>query len=493
MINKSLLRKFSTICLTEQEAKVFTALLDASTEMGKQTTLRAAGGWVRDKLLGGESSDIDIALDNVPGDVFSEFLHQRERSKGNISSIGIVKENPDQSKHIRTASFRFHGIDFDINNLRSETYTESSRIPEVKFAKHPSEDAFRRDFTINALYYNLNTREVEDFTGTGLSDLESGIVRTPLPASRTFVDDPLRVLRAVRFASRFEFKLDPEIVDAWAHEDVRAGLMNKVSRERIGVEICKMMRDANAFKAVGLFLDSGLLELILQPPLSSGVPSLAGVSAKDYGEWKKAWAANGIPESDVEKKCMRKFRIVKEKSNLISQNESFYFNLSVLLLACVRKKASPNAALVARLALKLSSADSKAVGNLLSSLDQAGKILSDSAESAAVNIGRLARGPLKEHVRTAFILFLVSDPGIGEDEIIVKVEELDAVISKFNLSACHTWKPVLDGAEIQTLLSVKPGKRIQQLLSIQFDMMFLGDRCAHQIKERLIAENAKLV
>eukprot|EP00952_Eustigmatos_sp_NYUAD-ZCMA_P010956 44673-Eustigmatos_ZCMA.PRE.1 len=89
----------------------------------------------------------------------------------------------------------------DFTNLGTETYQRDSRIPVTSFGT-AEEDAYRRDFTINALFYNLNTREVEDLTGRGLTDLlGEGLIRTPLPARTTFLDDPLRLLRAVRFAA----------------------------------------------------------------------------------------------------------------------------------------------------------------------------------------------------------------------------------------------------------------------------------------------------
>ena len=76
------------------------------------------------------------------------------------------------------------------------------------------EDALRRDITINSLFFNLDTMEVEDFTGKGLDDLKNGIIRTPLPAYQTFLDDPLRVLRVIRFATRFGYSVDPKTLDA---------------------------------------------------------------------------------------------------------------------------------------------------------------------------------------------------------------------------------------------------------------------------------------
>ena len=99
----------------------------------------------------------------------------------------------EQSKHLETANVRVLGVFIDCVNLRSEAYTEDSRIPSITFGT-PQEDALRRDFTINTLFYNVSTMQIEDFTGKGLTDLRDKIIRTPLPAYVTFKDDPLRVM-----------------------------------------------------------------------------------------------------------------------------------------------------------------------------------------------------------------------------------------------------------------------------------------------------------
>lgn len=108
----------------------------------------------------------------------------------------------------------------------------------------PYEDAVRRDTTINSLFFNVHTRRVEDLTGTGIADLQEGIVRTPLEALQTFTDDPLRVLRCIRFAARLGYSLDDGIWDCLDGEQgqhVRAALRDKVSRERVGIEVDKML------------------------------------------------------------------------------------------------------------------------------------------------------------------------------------------------------------------------------------------------------------
>ncbi|KAF4726108.1 CCA tRNA nucleotidyltransferase, mitochondrial, partial [Perkinsus olseni] len=232
-----LMVKEPAIVLTEKETAVFKVIMDTIHHFQLNTVPRAAGGWVRDKLLGKESDDIDIAVDDMSGETFAykvkDFLATTSPN-ASCSSVGVVRANPDQSKHLETATLRVLDISLDVNNLRTETYTQDSRIPVVALGT-PQEDASRRDFTINALFYNLRTASVEDFTGKGLEDLRAGIIRTPLEPTITFQDDPLRILRAVRFSTRLGFRLDDGIVKAASDPNIYGLLLTKVSRERWGV------------------------------------------------------------------------------------------------------------------------------------------------------------------------------------------------------------------------------------------------------------------
>ncbi|KAF5829607.1 hypothetical protein DUNSADRAFT_15846 [Dunaliella salina] len=179
-----------------------------------------AGGWVRDKLLGRDSLDIDIALDSMLGKDFAELVNQHLSSQGKeVRTAAVIQSNPEQSKHLETARLKISGLWIDLVNLRSETYARGSRIPQMEFGT-PEQDALRRDFTINSLFYNINKGMVEDFTGRGIADLREGIIRTPLPPTETFLDDPLRVLRAVRFAARFACDLEQSVEDAAANKQV---------------------------------------------------------------------------------------------------------------------------------------------------------------------------------------------------------------------------------------------------------------------------------
>ncbi|TMW61651.1 hypothetical protein Poli38472_010714 [Pythium oligandrum] len=264
----------SAITLTPAESKLFDFLLYIRHLYAPTTQLRVAGGWVRDKLRGAESEDIDIVLDNIYGKQFANHIttFQRQR-KLPMSSVGVVKANSDKSKHLEVAQVKINDLMVDFVHLRSEAYTDDSRIPEATFAA-PTEDASRRDITINALFYNIHTQQVEDFTGQGLDDLANRVIRTPLAPVQTFLDDPLRVLRVIRFACEFGFSLDTEILDAMhTHDSIRDAMKRKVSRERIGIEVRKMLSGSDPSRAVGLLADFELLEIVFDHEQSEQPPS----------------------------------------------------------------------------------------------------------------------------------------------------------------------------------------------------------------------------
>jgi tRNA nucleotidyltransferase/poly(A) polymerase len=193
--------------------------------------------------LGLESDDLDITIDKMMGYDFAVLFNNFLMAQGySTSSIGVVGANPEQSKHLQTAIVTILDRKIDFVNMRSEMYTEESRIPSSISFGTPLEDAHRRDTTINSLYYNIHTGLLEDWTRLGLADLEAGLIRTPLPPADIFTDDPLRMLRCVRFASRFDFRIHNDIVASIMEaESVIGGLARKVSRERIGTEMKKML------------------------------------------------------------------------------------------------------------------------------------------------------------------------------------------------------------------------------------------------------------
>jgi len=247
------------ISLTPRESQLRNLLLDVarcideSKETKENLELRFAGGWVRDKLLGIQSHDIDTAINVMTGYNFSlkirEYLELDENLKKHgmeakdIKKLYKIAANPEKSKNLETATTKLFDFDVDFVNLRKETYSEDSRTPQMEFGT-AEEDALRRDATINALFYNLHSDLVEDFTG-GLTDMKIKLIRTPLDPYTTFMDDPLRVLRLIRFASRLNFEIGAESEMFMSNSNVMDALRLKISRERVGVEIEKMLKGSS--------------------------------------------------------------------------------------------------------------------------------------------------------------------------------------------------------------------------------------------------------
>ena len=245
--------KIALTDLSRNEQKLRFLLLEVSNDIAKTTTkpqLRFTGGWVRDKLLGIPSDDIDVSITTMTGVEFANQVHEYlETGEGKskyeedtIGTMGKIEANPEMSKHLETATAKFwRSLQVDFVNTRTETYSQDSRTPQMQYGS-PQEDAERRDATINALFYNLENEEVEDLTGRGIDDLKSGIIRTPLEPNRTFKDDPLRILRHIRFASRFDFQIANEDEAAMGNEAIGEALKTKITRERIFKEIEKTLK-----------------------------------------------------------------------------------------------------------------------------------------------------------------------------------------------------------------------------------------------------------
>lgn len=330
------------IKLTALESEVFDIVKATATSDGRNVTARVAGGWVRDKILGRESDDIDIAVDTMSGQAFAKTLKRYlDSKKGNkqqmTGKLAVIKANPDQSKHLETATMKILGTDIDFVHLRTERYTEGSRIPDVAFGS-AEEDAYRRDLTINALFYNINTSTVEDFTGKGFEDLRRGIIGTPLPARKTFLDDPLRVLRALRFAFRFDFKIAPEIIEGCKDPAVRLAFQSKVSRERVGVEMKKIIKGPRALKALTEIFKLGLHRDIFRlPPPAARILCGADGDTDEAGDTRRwASAARALQRLEHDQAAlMPKLRSISACTPHTGSGAVSAFAWEYLLISCV--------------------------------------------------------------------------------------------------------------------------------------------------------------
>ncbi len=217
--------------------------------------LFAVGGCVRDEFLGCEINDVDIAVDLPGGGVnFASWLLKHYKTTG----------KPVFFRKFGTARIRlrrFPDQEIELVQTRAEKYTDhSSRCPEV-VSGDIKDDCFRRDFTVNTLYKNITTGEVLDITGRAFQDIREGVLRTPLDPYETFDDDPVRILRCLRFAARFNWRIDLAVMEALRK---CVGRLTIVSRERWNAEFTKMLLGRNVRKSLGVLNEIGGLCLMNQ-------------------------------------------------------------------------------------------------------------------------------------------------------------------------------------------------------------------------------------
>src|SRR5271170_3085887 len=213
------------------------------------------GGCVRDLLLNIEPADYDVTTDATPDEVMRIFPETYAVG----AQFGVVLV-PLPERDIASNVCTEKSGAVEVATFRSDIgYSDGRHPDQVRFSKDPREDVERRDFTINGLLLDPVTNEVLDFVG-GRNDLDAGIIRTIGDPERRFAEDKLRMLRAVRFAARFGYAIEPATFQA-----IRklAPQINQVSRERVRDELSKMLTEGRARQAFLLLDETGLLREVL--------------------------------------------------------------------------------------------------------------------------------------------------------------------------------------------------------------------------------------
>ena len=212
--------------------------------------LYLVGGSVRDAMLGGIGHDLDFTTSASPGEthaILSDFTPSTWDIGRDFGTIGAMKREGDKEWQIEVTTFR------------ADAYEPGSRKPVVAFGERIEEDLVRRDFTVNAMAVDVVAGEFVDPWG-GLRDLADGVLRTPAPAEVSFSDDPLRMLRAARFASRLGFRVAPEVQDAMRDMAERITI---VSAERIQSEFTGLLLTDSPREGLDLLVRTGVAEHFL--------------------------------------------------------------------------------------------------------------------------------------------------------------------------------------------------------------------------------------
>jgi poly(A) polymerase len=251
--------------LKEQAEKIILTL----REQGHQAYL--VGGCVRDLLLGREPADYDVTTDATPDEVMRIFPETYAVG----ARFGVVLVPVPDLSSVSSASCAVDGEEnktaaakagyVEVATFRSDSgYSDGRHPDQVRFSKSPQEDVERRDFTINGLLLDPFTGRVLDYVG-GQKDLQAKIIRTIGPPEVRFAEDKLRTLRAVRFAARFGYTIEP---DTFAAIQKLAAGIHQVSRERVRDELTKMLTEGQAREAFLLLDKTGLLLQVL-PEISA--------------------------------------------------------------------------------------------------------------------------------------------------------------------------------------------------------------------------------
>ena len=228
------------------------------------------GGSVRDYLLGRESKDHDVATDARPDELLKIFPDSVTVGK----AFGVLKIPLQRESKTGGPAY------LEIATFRQDLEYKDGRHPVgVKFAG-PAEDAQRRDFSINALYFDPKTSRLMDSVG-GIDDLRAGRLRAIGDPEERFREDALRLLRAVRFASGLEFEIEKRTEMALLEN---ANLIRKVSPERIRDELTAMWLGASAMRSLAMLSESGLLALVL--PELEALRKMPGLKGGESAVWK---------------------------------------------------------------------------------------------------------------------------------------------------------------------------------------------------------------
>lgn len=226
-----------------------------------ENKLLAVGGYVRDEIMGLKPKDLDFIIngDLDSGIKFSIWLTQKLGNYKEDSNPVIYPRFGTSKVSLNHNKFNLPAIDLEFVAPRKETYTPGSRKPRVTDGDLMDE-TLRRDLTINSLMKNVSTGEIMDLSGKGISDIKNKIIRTTSDPEIIFKEDPLRMLRAIRFCVKYDFKIEKDIL---RNISKNAELITTISSERISDELNKILVSPNPAKGIRLLKITGVLSYIM--------------------------------------------------------------------------------------------------------------------------------------------------------------------------------------------------------------------------------------
>lgn len=427
--------------------------------------LYLVGGIVRDKVMGGPpTEDVDIVLE---GDAleFALFLHQK----------GITEHRPVTYPRFGTAMVSIGGHTVELVSARTESYAPESRKPEVEAATL-LDDVMRRDFTINTLLENLHTGEALDLTGQGYADIEAGIIRTPTEPQTTFYDDPLRMLRAIRFAVRFGFEIEPSTYEAILRDAER---LNIISKERIRDEFAKIILSDDADRGLDMLSDTGLLKQFAPELLD-----MRGVEQKGLHAWD-VWnhtlhALDSLPkQSDLVLRLAVLFHDTGKPRTKTTADDAMHFYGHEDLSARIARKALNR--------LRFPVNDTSRVVKLISLHMRIGEYRSEWKDGAVKRLMRDAGADMPDLLALAYADRLGSSPHPSLQGLDDLKHRIEGILLKVKVEQLES---PLGGREIMHLLHLPPSPKVAEVKDFLCDEVIEGrlDPDDKETAARLVTE-----
>lgn len=418
--------------------------------------LSLVGGPVRDEILGRHSGDWDLTTNAHPEQTLALLA-------------GWADTTWDVGIRFGTVGGQQRGLKVEITTYRTEAYADDSRKPEVRYGTSLEEDLYRRDFTVNAMAVRLPAGDLVD-PFNGLADALAGILRTPGAPEMSFSDDPLRMMRAARFASQLGFSVAPEVVKAMTDMAERLSI---VSAERIQVEFTKLLLGAHPRAGLQLLVDTGLAEQFIPelPKLQLEIDEHhhhKDVYEHSLTVLEQAIALESTHEPQLEPDIVLRLAallhdIGKPKTRRFEAGGGVSFHHHEVVGAkLVTKRLS---------ALRYSNDVIASVAKLVELhlrfhgygsgewTDSAVRRYVRDAGDELVRLHKLTRADCTtRNKRKAFVLQATYDELERHIEELAKLEELNSI------------RPDLDGNEIMQILGVQPGPQIGQAYKFLLDL-----------------------
>lgn len=415
-----------------------------------ENNLYLVGGIVRDEVMGiPAKDDIDIVLEGDAAEL-AEFLYKK----------GICDHKPVTYPRFGTAMVGINGCCVELVGARKENYDPASRKPSTERGTL-KDDVYRRDFTINTLLKNLHTGEVRDITKLGIEDIERGIIRTPLEPITTFNDDPLRMLRAVRFASRFGFEIEPRTYKGICECAHRLSI---ISGERIRDEFVKIINCENPIIGLDMLRETKLLDEFA-PELSA----MHGVMQNEfhlYDVWEHSLRAliNLPANSRLNLKLAALFHdIGKPQTKTIDEDGRIHFYEHQKLSEAISRKIMQR--------LKFSNADIDEVSFLVGMHMRVGQYNEQWTNAA---IRRLVRES-GDHLKDLITLTEVDRLAANTELLIFDLDNFVKHIKSATKKLKGGIKSPLDGKEIIEISGISEGPTIGKLKHLLEEAVIEGE------------------